>query len=303
MRKLIVGCGYLGRRVATSWISRGDRVAALTRTTDHAAQLESLGIEPVLGDVTDPSSLSGLPEADTVLYAVGFDRRSGLSQRTVYVEGLRNVLRELTRRGNATAATGGRFLYISSTSVYGQTAGEWVDETSVCQPAAANGRVCLDAEWVLNELLSPAEPRSPMVVNILRLAGLYGPGRLLRRLDALRSREPLTADPRGYLNLIHVDDAVQAILACEARGTSGRTYLICDDRPVRRAEYYETLARLAGTPPPVFAETRKTDSALTQDPGRSANRRCCNRRLHEELNVQLIYPDCVRGLSQAIRTI
>ena len=301
MRKLIIGCGYLGRRVAAAWIRQGHLVAALTRTADHAEQLCSLGVEPVLGDVTDPLSLSGLPDADIILYAVGFDRRSGLSQRTVYVDGLRNLLHEFTRRSGRTPRFG-KFVYISSSSVYGQTSGEWVDESSPCEPAAPNGQVCLDAERVLRAAVSPTVAAFPFAVNVLRLAGLYGPGRLLRRLDALRSRQPLEGAADGYLNLIHVDDAVQAVLACETRGSAGETYLVCDDRPVRRREYYETLARLAGTPPPVFAEMAETPLTSAQNVNRTAgtNRRCRNRRLHEELQVQLMYPDIDSGLPQAI---
>lgn len=301
MRKLIIGCGYLGRRVAAAWIGEGHYVTALTRTAENAEQLRNLGIEPVRGDVTDRPSLSNLPDADSILYAVGFDRRSGLSQRRVYVDGLNNVLQELARRSNPTTRTS-RFLYISSTSVYGQTSGEWVDETSPCEPTTPNGQVCLDAERVLRTSLSPTDATSSFAANILRLAGLYGPGRLLRRLDALRSRQPLEGNPDGYLNLIHVDDAVQAVLACETHGSSGETYLICDDQPIRRREYYETLARLAGTPSPVFAEAVETPSSSAQDVNlaTSANRRCRNRRLHEELEVRLMYPGIATGLAQAI---
>ena len=87
---LIIGCGYLGRRVATRWAAAGRRVAALTRR--NADTLRNLGVEPVVGDVLDPASLRRLPAAATVLHAVATDRASGRSMREVYVEGLRNVL-------------------------------------------------------------------------------------------------------------------------------------------------------------------------------------------------------------------
>jgi nucleoside-diphosphate-sugar epimerase len=134
--RLIIGCGYLGRRVARSWVARGDTVYALTRSPAHAAELKTLGCQPRFGDVTDPQSLSDLPECDTLLYAVGQDRTSGKTQREVYVEGLKNVL-------DRVAAKAGQFLYISSTSVYGQNSGEWVDESSPCQPGSPGGRDCL----------------------------------------------------------------------------------------------------------------------------------------------------------------
>src|SRR5688572_816560 len=87
---LIVGCGYLGRRVASRWLASGRRVAALTRR--NASALAALGIEPVVGDVLEPATLRDLPTAATVLYAVGMDRTVGKSMREVYVEGLRHVL-------------------------------------------------------------------------------------------------------------------------------------------------------------------------------------------------------------------
>ncbi|HYH65754.1 MAG TPA: SDR family NAD(P)-dependent oxidoreductase, partial [Urbifossiella sp.] len=104
---LLFGCGYLGRRVAASWVGAGRRVAAVTRR--NAADLRALGVEPVVADVTDAATLSTLPCAATVLYAVGMDRSAGHSMRDVYVGGLGNVL--------AALPASGRFVYVSSTSV------------------------------------------------------------------------------------------------------------------------------------------------------------------------------------------
>ncbi|MFN0055461.1 MAG: NAD-dependent epimerase/dehydratase family protein, partial [Planctomycetales bacterium] len=142
MSKLVIGCGYLGRRVAQEWSRAGDAVWALTRSRDRAAELAAQGLVSVIGDVTRPESLRALPPADTVLYAVGLDRQSGHTQREVYVDGLVNVLRRLE-------TVPSRFVYISSTSVYGEDAGEWVDEETQCRPRSSNGQVCLDAELEL----------------------------------------------------------------------------------------------------------------------------------------------------------
>jgi len=172
LRKLVIGCGYLGQRVARRWLAQGDSVVALTRSEARARSFHESGIEPVIGDVTDPATLAGLPEVDTLLYAVGLDRGSGQSQREVSVGGLENVLGRMAGRVR-------RILYISSTSVYGQNDGEWVDETSECRPESENGKVCLDAEDLLRDRVPDA--------NILRLAGIYGPGRLVARIEALRA--------------------------------------------------------------------------------------------------------------------
>src|SRR5438552_1428072 len=126
---LVIGCGYLGRRVAAAWRDRGRRVAALTR--GRAAELAADGFEPVVGDVLDPASLAALPEAATVLYAVGLDRTAGRSMRDVYVTGLANVLAALPPCG--------RLLYVGSTSVYGQTDGSVVTEASPTEPATESG--------------------------------------------------------------------------------------------------------------------------------------------------------------------
>ena len=286
MRVLIIGCGYVGRRAARHWLDDGHHVSALTRSAENAARLADLGVTPVVGDVLQPPSLTNLPTADVVLYAVGFDRSTGDTQRAVYVDGLRNVL-------SAVESRIGRLIYLSSTSVYGQSAGEVVDETSPCQPLRPNGQVCLDAEAVIRERLGE---RSGVDFNILRLAGIYGPQRLLARVEALRRGEPLSGNPEGFLNLIHVDDIVRAISACQQRGAPGQLYLVSDDHPVTRREYYEALALLIGAKPPTFGGG---DSA--RHAAESLNKRCNNRRRREELAVELAYPTIETGLPAALR--
>lgn len=328
MQKLIVGCGYLGRRVAAAWLKEGHEVTALTRSSANAKELSRLGIRPVIGDVCDPATLAGLPVVETVLFAVGFDRTSGRSQYEVYVDGLRNVLNQVASRCE-------RFVYISSSSVYGQSAGEWVDETSPCEPVQPGGQCCLAAESMLREFFpstkpassllpsprrggfgrgadvdSPVESLSPplpgpprqgegdgerSVANVLRLSGIYGPGRLLSRIESLRAGEPLSGRGEAWLNLIHVDDAVAAVLACEQLGQPGETYLITDDRPIKREEYYLQLAQLVGAPPPVFAD----DLPAKRGSG-GLNKRCSNKKARAELSLALTYPTIIAGLPHAL---
>jgi nucleoside-diphosphate-sugar epimerase len=277
LRKLVIGCGYLGLRVARRWLAQGDSVIALTRSEARARLFQDSGIEPVIGDVTDPASLTALPEFDTLLYAVGLDRSSGRSQRDVYVGGLENVVARIAGRVR-------RLLYISSTSVYGQDKGEWVDESSECRPESDNGKVCLDAENLLRDKVPDA--------NILRLAGIYGPGRLVARIESLRAGLVAEGNPEAWLNLIHVDDAVATVLACERRGAPDSTYVVCDDHPCRRREYYSLLAWMTGAALPQF------------EPPSSAglSKRCSNRRLRDELQVVLRFPKMNIGLPHALTT-
>jgi nucleoside-diphosphate-sugar epimerase len=280
--RLVIGCGYFGRRVARNWIAQGNTVFALTRSAEHAQELEQSGIRPIVGDVTDRASLAGLPHADTLLYAVGLDRSAGQSQRDVYVGGLENVLDEMAGKVR-------RLIYVSSTSVYGQNGGEWVDETSECRPESLNGQVCLEAETLL-------QGKVPEAI-ILRLAGIYGPGRLLARVEALRAGHFPEGNPDAWLNLIHVDDAVAAVLACEHSGTPGATYLGCDDQPCRRREFYSLLTAMIGAPVPFPA---KQEAESVEAPFANLNKRCSNRRLRDHLHVALRYPRFNIGLPDAL---
>src|SRR5438093_6884595 len=92
---LIIGCGYLGRRLASHCCAEGRRVFVTTRSAERAEEFRAEGLEPVVCDVTDPISLDRLPAAETVVYCVGLDRTAGPSMRTVYVDGIRNVLSHL----------------------------------------------------------------------------------------------------------------------------------------------------------------------------------------------------------------
>ena len=266
---LIFGCGYLGRVVAGRWLAAGHRVAALTRS--RTADLQALGVEPILGDVTDPASLQ-LPPVDTVLYAVGLDRSAGKGMREVYVGGLANVLSVLPAPR--------RFIYVSSTSVYGQTDGGWVDESSPTESTEESGRIVLECEQLLRSRLPHA--------TVLRFAGIYGPGRVIRRA-AVQKGEPLAADPDGWLNLVHIEDGATAVVAAAERAVEGRIINIADDRPVTRREFYTTMAELLGAPPAAFVPAPA-----------GSNRRVGNRVMHDQLGVDLRYPDFRSGVQEAV---
>jgi nucleoside-diphosphate-sugar epimerase len=277
MDKLIVGCGYLGTRVAALWLGQGQRVLATTRTP--GAWTDSRP-EPIVCDVLLPDTLCKLPLADTVVYAVGFDRTSGASMRSVYVDGLANVIEHLPAPG--------KFIYISSSSVYGQADGGWVDEESATEPEEASGQIVLAAEKLL-------QSRLPEAV-ILRFAGIYGPGRLLRQ-KTIQAGEPIVGDGARWLNLIHVDDGARAVLAAEEHAHLGRVYNVCDDHPVQRREFYTALAKQMGAPEPRFVAP---PVGFPAPPHEKGNRRLRNSRMYEELQVTLHYPRFDAGIKASL---
>jgi nucleoside-diphosphate-sugar epimerase len=283
MAKLIFGCGYLGHRVADRWRAAGETVYVVTRSTARADVLRAQGLMPIVADVVLPQTLVGLPAADTVLYAVGYDRAAGESIRQVYVDGLANVLAALPPET-------GRFVYISSTGVYGQTDGERVDETSECRPVREGGRACLEAERLLS-----AHPLFALAV-VLRLAGLYGPGRIPSR-QQLMAGQPLAVPADGCMNLIHVDDAASVVLAAERRAPLPRLYVVSDGQPVERRIYYEELARLLGAAAPCFVNAPPGSEALARS---ATDKRIDNARMRGELAVQLAYPSYREGLASIV---
>ncbi len=285
MSKLILGCGYLGRRVARLWRHSGDEVFVVTRSSDRARALSAEGYRAIVADVLQPSSLADLPSADTVLYSIGYDRAAGASMHEVYVDGLRAVL-------GALPAPTGKFIYVSSTGVYGQSHGESVDEDSPCEPTREGGRACLAAEAVL-----AAHSLGDRAI-VLRMAGLYGPGRV-PNIAEIRAGRPLVAPASGCLNLIHVDDAAAVVLAADERASPPRTYLVSDGQPVDRRDYYRELARLLGVASVEFVAPPAGDPATVRA---TADKRINNARMVAELAVRLSYPSYREGLAASVTT-
>ena len=282
MSKLIFGCGYLGKRVAKLWLEQGQEVHVVTRSAERAKALAEEGYLPLVGDVTEPDRFPDLPEAKTVLFAVGFDRTVGNSIMEVYAEGVKNTLARLPNSVE-------RFIYISTTGVYGSADGGWVDETTAPAPHREGGKASLAAEQAL-------DTRG----IVLRLAGIYGPGRV-PYLDKLKNGEPIAAPSEGWLNLIHVDDGAHIVLAAESwshnQPTGPHTFCVCDGHPVVRREYYQEVARQIAAGPPVFTSPNAGSPAAARA---AADKRVSNRKLLETLGVEMAFPSYREGLASIL---
>lgn len=283
-QRMIVGCGYVGQPLAQFWNQRGDVVFTTTRSTERARQFAHQGFQPLVADVTNPESLRDLREVDTAVYAVGYDSESGKTREEVYADGLQNVLDKLPH-------SCGRLIFVSTTGVFGDAEGKTVDETTPCDPARAGGKAFLLAEERLRN--------HPIWGNrsiTLRMAGIYGPGRVPRSSD-IREGKPIPAASGGALNLIHVNDAVQAIhLAAEAE-TFSPLYIVSDGHPVDRRDYYREVARLLDAPEPTFEEPEPNSPSAARA---KSDRKMSNRRLVEELGFVPKYPSYREGLSQIL---
>ena len=285
MSCLIFGCGFLGLPVAKRWVESGHRVHAVTRKVDRQEEFNQFGLHPVVADVTKIESLDSLPSADVVLVAVGMDRSVYSDVNEVYVNGLKNVLASL---GDGVK----HLIYVSSTGVYGNFDGEWVDEESPTDPQRPGGKACLVAEQLIRE--SKFGSRS----TILRFAGIYGPGRVPTKAT-VQSRDWKKLTSAGYLNLIHVDDGAAIIDLVANSEPGGETFLVCDGNPVLRRDYYSFMAQCFGMEA-IPWEATEVDPSKARS---GSNKRISNRKLVDRFDVAFEYQDYRAGLKQSIGTV
>ena len=282
-KRLIIGCGYLGFRVAKLWQTLGHDVHLLTRSAQTAAMYEQQGFTAHLGDVTQLSTLDQFPAATEVLYAVGFDRTGNYDIHEVYCQGLENVIKRLPQ-------TPSRFIHISSTGVYGTIDGSLVDEETLAEPVRPAGAAALASEQALRQSSLATSAVS------LRLGGIYGPQRV-PYLKQIIAGEPLAVPSQGWLNLVHVEDAVQIIeLLCQAP-LQHHLYLVTDGVPVLRQDYLNEVARLLQAPDITWAASDPSTAVAKRALG---SKRIDTRRLVGDLQFIWKCPSYREGLASIL---
>jgi nucleoside-diphosphate-sugar epimerase len=276
----IIGFGDIARRLAARLLADGRPVTGLVRRPEAAAELTDTGIEPVVADLDDAASLAGLEVDGCEVYF--FAPPSSVDESD---QRMRHFL----------AAIGGqtprKILYISTTGVYGNSHGAWVNEQAATRPHTDRGKRRLDAE---QQLQSFGQAHGVPVV-ILRVGGIYGPGRLpLRQLESGRS--VLTDEDSGYTNRIHADDLAMICTVAMERGEG--IYNVSDGHPGTMAQYFTDLAEALGYPIPERISLEKAREVLPAGmlSYLEESRRLDTTRLMEELKVELQYPDLASGI-------
>lgn len=279
----IIGCGDIGRRVTKLWQAAGGSVSALARSAERAQSLADSGITPVSGDLDRPDSLHDLPVKNSVLFYFAPPPGDGQGDPRV-----RATLAALTP-SNWPA----RIVYISTTGVYGDCQGAWVTEETPTHPRSARGARRLDAEIALFDW----HRASGMPVVILRVPGIYGPGRL--PLERITQGTPVVREEEApYSNRIHADDLARVCIAAADRGRAGELYNISDGQPTTMTDYFYRIADALDLPRPPAVSMAEARKQLT--PGMVSfleeSRRIDNRKMREELGVTLLYPKLESGL-------
>ncbi len=292
MRVLIIGYGYVGIELGEALERRGHDVCGLRRRDGAFGKLKA-GIKPIQADITRPTALEALPRNwDWVVHCVSSGGGSAAEYRKVYVEGMRNVLKWLVESPPQ------KFVYTSSTSVYGQDAGELVTELSPAEPVTETGNILVETE----KLLLDAFAKKGFPAIILRLSGIYGPGRGYWFKQFLKGTDQVEDFGGRILNMVHRDDAVGAIIAALERGKPGAIYNVSDDEPVMLAEFYKWLAAQLGKSASPPAQERGPSGAQPQSGSRrgSTNKRISNASLKAELGYRFKYPTFRQGYALEI---
>ena len=282
------GLGFSARALADRLLAQGWRVTGTCRTEGKAEALEAAGIEPVLFDASAPIDhfADRLTSETHVLVSIP----PGQDGDPV----LRLHGEDLMRKASAIPWVG----YLSTTGVYGDRQGDWVDETSALTPSTDRGRLRLRAERQWNR----ASAHRGLMVHIFRLAGIYGPGR--NQLARVKAGDARRIDKPGQVfSRIHVDDIAQVLLASIGRPNRGRAYNVCDDLAAPPQDVLSHAAELLGVaePPLVpFEEAGLTGMAASFY---AESKRVRNDRIKQELGVELTYPTYREGLTALLETV
>ncbi len=283
---LIAGCGYVGQRLALRLQAQHD-VTGLVRSAGRAAELERLGIRALAIDLDRVRAGAAIPERldqEAILY---------LTPPPVLGE---SDLR-LDRFLQLATVPPRTFVYMSTTGVYGDTAGAVVDESSAVQPRTDRGRRRVSAEEMTRVWCNERRVRRV----VLRVPGIYGPDRL--PLEQLRRSEPVVREREaGINNRIHVDDLVEACAQAVANPDARGVYNITDGRPFSSTTFINLVAKVAGLPPP--PQVSMDEAQLTFGPERlsflNESRRVSNERMLKHLGVVLKYADVEAGIRASL---
>ena len=277
MHVLVAGCGWLGEALARALVARGDRVTGIRRDPARASALAALGVEPLALDLAVPGAAARLPRADAVVACQAAGEDSVDAYRAAYVEATRALL-------TASGRAGARLVYTGSTGVFGQADGSDVDEGTAPAPATATAAVLVEAERLVRDAAAAG-----VRASVIRLSGLYGPGRT-GILGRVRSGQlALGPGDDAWMNFCHRDDAVAFVLAALERAAPGAIHHGSDARPARRREVVEWIAGRLGIAAP------RTERAFA-----GPSRRVRSERSRAELGVVLAYPSFADGLAPLV---
>jgi len=287
MKTLIAGCGYIGTALGAELSKRGFPVFGLTRSAAAETRLRAAGIHPLIGDITRPEDLSRLPAPfDWIVNCAASSASHIEDYRRVYLHGMRHLV------SWSAGMPLKKFVYTSSTGVYGQQDGSPVVESSPTMPEAETAKILVETEQALLD----AARHHDFPGVILRVAGIYGPGRGHSFKQYLKNEATIEGTGERIINMIHVDDVVGALIAALERGQPGEVYNAADDEPVSQLAFFQWLSETLGKELPPFS-SQAPESARRRG---LSHKKVCNGRLKSELGCIFKYPNFREGYRMEI---
>ena len=290
MRVLVVGPGYVGLPLALDLARRGHEVSALSRTADNKSELIAADVRTFKADITNLESLLRLPcDWDWIINCVSSSRGTIEQYRKVYLDGTHNLLSWLAKSPPQ------KFVYTSSTGVYGQSDGSVVTESSPTAPESETGKILVETENML--LTAALEQRFPAIV--LRVSGIYGPDRAYWLKKLTEEGGEIESSGERIINMVHRDDVVGAIVAALEKGEAGKIYNVTDDEPVSRRELFEWRDKNFNlqTSNSLRPSSATAESERARHKRGATNKRVSNARLKAELGYEFKYPTFRKGFS------
>ena len=279
-RILIAGCGDVGTALGLMLDERGHEVIGARRSAERLP----VALHPLSIDLTDCASVErDVPAVDIVVYCVAAGRRDPDAYRHAYVDGVAALLEVLERRPESPT----RAIFVSSTSVYGERGGAWIDESAEVKPAGFTGECLVAGERRMLE--------SPIPATVMRFAGIYGPGRG-RLIERARAGGSCSDQPPRFTNRIHRDDCAGVLAHLVGSAVRGErlddVYIGADDAPVAECEVLDWLAARLGAPSPKRIRTGEPTA-------QGAGKRCSNARLRST-GYRLRYPTFREGYAAVL---
>jgi nucleoside-diphosphate-sugar epimerase len=285
---IILGCGYIGQALARRYRERGEPVLGVVRSAERSAEVEKTGADALSLDLAAEDLAPLQPAGQQVFHLAPPPGEGDEDPLTAH------LIAGFERHGHPR-----RLVYIGTTGVYGDCGGAWVDEDWEPNPTASRSLRRWDAEQRLRRW----SQTSGSELVILRVAGIYACDRL--PLARIRSAQPvIKADEAPWSNRIHAEDLVEVCIAAMERAPADAVYNVCDGQPSTMTDYFCQIADAAGLPRPpeiplADAEGQVSAGMLSY---LKESRRLSNRRLLQELEIELRYPNLAAGLAPCFPT-
>ena len=288
VRAFVAGCGYVGERIARAEEHLGSTVSGLVRRRDRAVTLKGKGLNVIGRDLDQPQSVTDLSVAGALVYDLIPPPRQGEHDHRirVWLDGLSNDALPL------------RVILISTTGVYGDCQGDWVNESRHVHPKAPRARRRVDAEAAFANW----RKKTGVTGAVLRVPGIYGPDRL--PLKRLRSGQPVVAaDEAPWSNRVHVDDLCRACLAAARIKNPHAIYNVSDGHPSTMTDFFFQAATALGLPRPPTISAARAQATLSEGmlSYLAESKRIDNTRMRNHLRIDPEFPDLARGFADAVR--